>query len=124
MNIRISAVLVVAALAGGVVVGSSVFGQDNKGAAGTNPEMEKMMKAWQAYSTPGEGQARLATRVGTWDVTAKQWPMPGAPVMESEGECEFTMDMGDRFLKQEYQSEFSRLAVPRFWDLRSQQQDR
>ncbi len=65
----------------------------------------EMMKAWQAYSTPGPQQARLAERVGDWDVTISHWIMPGAPPQISQGHSEMEMIFDGRFLVQEFESD-------------------
>ncbi|MDP6478632.1 MAG: DUF1579 family protein [Phycisphaerales bacterium] len=73
-------------------------GPDN---GGMDPEM---MQAWMAYATPGEGQARLAARVGQWDVVVRHRMAAGAPMQEARSEAEFEMMLGGRFLVQEYEA--------------------
>lgn len=115
MKINAMAVVAVAALGGGMLLGSAVLGQDGKGGANPGAEMQKkMMEAWQAYSTPGEYQSQLAKRVGSWHIRVRQWPMPGAPVMESRGVAEYEMTMDGRFLEQEFEGEFDGIPFEGF----------
>jgi uncharacterized protein DUF1579 len=57
------------------------------------------MKAWMAYSTPGEIHKLMAKSVGTWDGNITMWMKPGAPAMNSTGVLTNTMIMGGRYLQ-------------------------
>lgn len=57
------------------------------------------MKAWMAYSTPGEIHKLMAKSVGTWNGNITMWMKPGAPPMNSTGVMTNTMIMGGRYLQ-------------------------
>lgn len=57
------------------------------------------MKAWMAYSTPGEIHKLMAKSVGTWNGNITMWMKPGAPPMNSTGVMTNTMLMGGRYLQ-------------------------
>lgn len=65
-------------------------------------QMEAMMKA----GTPGEGHARLAPMVGTFDVTVKMWNSPSAPPMESTGKSVNQWVLGNRWVAQNFEGNF------------------
>jgi len=84
----------------GVLLGAAMLNQDSAGTdGGSNAEM---MKAWMAYSMPGPGQAKLATRAGKWDVAVTHWMAPGTPPQTSQGTSTFEMKYGGRYLFQNY----------------------
>jgi len=58
------------------------------------------MEAWQKSMTPGPQHAALARAVGTYVMTVKNWPEPGAEPMVSEGTAERTMALGGRVLEE------------------------
>lgn len=101
-------------LAGGLVVGGGLLGaavmQDGQGTEAGGMDLE-MMQAWGAYATPGEGQARLATRVGNWDVVVRHRMTADSPMQESTSKAEFKMVLGGRFLIQEYSSHFGGMTM-------------
>lgn len=73
-----------------------------KAPAAKAPTQEEMMKAWQAYATPGEGQQKLDAFAGTWNVKMKIWMEPGKPPEETDGTAENTWILGGRYLAQKY----------------------
>jgi hypothetical protein len=89
----------------GLVLGAAVM-QDGGGdaAGGIDPAMAQ---AWAAYATPGEGQARLATREGKWNVVTRHWMTPDSPMEEASATSEFEMVFGGRFLGQQYKSNWA-----------------
>ncbi|HJO15537.1 MAG TPA: DUF1579 family protein, partial [Phycisphaerales bacterium] len=99
-------------VAAGVLLGGAMM-QDAGHSSGQSTDKQAsvmpadMMKARQFYAKPGPGQARLAQRVGTWNVTLRYWPAPGMPVEEAKGTSRYKMTMGGRFLEQENQSEWN-----------------
>jgi hypothetical protein len=88
----------------GVLLGAAVMQDEGElQDGGMDPAF---MQAWMEYMTPAEGQARLATRVGTWEVTIRHWMSADAPVEESSGQADYEMIMDGRFLAQRYEAEF------------------
>ena len=80
----------------------SARAEEKAKAAAKAPTQEEMMKAWQAYATPGEGQKKLDAFAGSWTVKMKSWMEPGTPPEESEGTAENTWVLGGRYLAQKY----------------------
>lgn len=100
---RLSLTLVGALVAGGAVaIAQDHPGSDHPGAGGMDPQMMQAMMAWQAYATPGAEQAWLAEQAGTYVTKAEFRTSPNAPWMESEGVVVRTMDMGGRFLVEDF----------------------
>lgn len=60
---------------------------------------DAMMKAWQAYMTPGNVHQMIAKDDGAWDEDITMWMAPGAPPTTSKATCENTMIMGGRYQK-------------------------
>lgn len=58
---------------------------------------EQMMKAWQAYMTPGDVHKMIAKENGPWDAEITNWMSPGAPPSKSKGSCINSMIMGGRY---------------------------
>jgi hypothetical protein len=78
-----------------------VLAADAQGSApAQQPSEEEMMQQWMKLSAPGEHHALLKPLAGSWKTTSKTWMGPGEPKV-SEGSCEYTWIMGDRYLKQE-----------------------
>ncbi len=69
---------------------------------GMDPMMMEAMMAWQAYATPGAEQTWLSTQAGTFITKAKFRMDPSAPWMESDGLVVRAMDMGGRFLIEDF----------------------
>jgi len=57
------------------------------------------MKAFQEYATPGPEHAVLGRRLGTWQLTVKFFPAPGAPPFTSSGVSRYAWILGDRVLE-------------------------
>lgn len=71
-----------------------------------SPNMEEMMKKWEAMATPGEHHKLLDQFVGTWDVTSRMWMEgPDKPPMESKGTSKVTWILGGRFIQEEASGE-------------------
>jgi hypothetical protein len=64
--------------------------------------MEKMMAAWEAAMTPGEGHRRLEPMVGTWRARTTFLMGPGAEPQVSEARSEHRLILGGRYLEQVY----------------------
>ena len=73
-------------------------GKDQAGA----PDMEAMMKKWEAAATPGPAHKALEPLVGEWEVASKWYMAPDAPPMESKGTSSIRWILGGRFLHDDY----------------------
>ena len=57
-----------------------------------------MMKAWEAYATPGDMHKMLASESGKWTANTTVWMMPNDPKpMKSTGTAEIKMSYGGRY---------------------------
>jgi hypothetical protein len=61
------------------------------------PSQEEMA-AMMAAMTPGPHHEALMKNVGTWDMTAKMYPAPGAPPMETKGTTTLEGMLDGRFV--------------------------
>ena len=64
-------------------------------------DQQTMMEEFKRLSVPGEPHKQLASLVGSWTTTTKEWMEPGKPPMESTGTVEMKMLLDGRFLQQE-----------------------
>jgi Protein of unknown function (DUF1579) len=64
-------------------------------------DMNAMMKAWEAYATPGPEHAHLAKMAGEWDTFVEDLT-PGMGNEKSTGSASSKMIMGGRFLLEEF----------------------
>ena len=67
------------------------------------PSQDEMMKAWQAYATPGESHKKLEKAAGTWNTKVRTWMDPSKPPEETEGTNVGTMVLGGRYLEEKYE---------------------
>lgn len=74
---------------------------------------DESMDAMQAMSAPAEGHARLQPFVGTFRAEVKIWMGPGDP-MVSTGTMTNSMDLGGRFLRQDYKGDPGSGSFPDF----------
>ena len=58
---------------------------------------DAMMKAWEAYMTPGDVHKMMAKDDGTWNAEVSMWMSPDAPPAKSTGSCTNIMIMGGRY---------------------------
>lgn len=68
-----------------------------KGDSAQDAMMAEMMK----YATPGPAHQKLKNLVGKWKAVTKSWMGPGDPQV-SEGEVEYRMVLGGRYLDETY----------------------
>lgn len=91
-----------------VVLGAFALGragaQEGPDAAAKKAAEE--MAAWAELAKPGPEHANLMKAVGTWTCEGKMWMGPGEPI-SSTGKAVFSAALGDRFIKQEYESEMA-----------------
>lgn len=70
-------------------------------------EEEAMMKAWEAYATPGDMHKELAKEVGTWTSESTMWMKPNDPKpMKSTGTAEIEMAYGGRYQIGKHKGDF------------------
>ncbi|WP_214226892.1 DUF1579 domain-containing protein [Pedobacter sp. B4-66] len=58
---------------------------------------DAMMKAWEAYMTPGDVHKMMANDNGSWKAEVTMWMSPDAPPTKSEGSCMQSMILGGRY---------------------------
>lgn len=88
-----------------LITAGPLSAQTKEGAEG-QPDMQEMMKRWQAARTPGEPHRKLAEMAGEWDVETKYWMGgPGSEVSVTKGTTSMKMILGGLFLHQELTSE-------------------
>ncbi|MEP6616742.1 MAG: DUF1579 domain-containing protein [Ginsengibacter sp.] len=66
-----------------------------------------MMKAWQAYMTPGQVHAMLAKSNGTWKADITIWMSPGAPPTKSTSTAVNKMVLGGRYQESHHTGSFN-----------------
>lgn len=62
-------------------------------------EEKKMFEQAMAIAGPGPEHEVLQRLAGSWDLTVRIWPSPGAAPIESVGTGEARLILGDRFLE-------------------------
>lgn len=65
-----------------------------------------MMKAWEAYMTPGPVHKMLAKSDGKWTAETTMWMDPSAPPTKSKASCTNKMIMGGRYQLSEFKGSF------------------
>jgi len=90
-------------LALGLVSSGALADKTTKTTTGAkqDPMMEMMMKA----SMPGPMHELMKPMAGNWKTTAKSWLKPGAEPSVSEGTCESTWILGNRYLQSTYKGD-------------------
>ena len=71
-----------------------------------NVSQDDMMKAWQAYMTPGEFHQMLAKDEGEWAAEITSWMEPNAAPTKSTGKMVNKMILGGRYQEQRYTGEY------------------
>lgn len=95
--------------AGAIICSANfVWGQNDKDAK--MPQMSKeqaaMMKAWEAYATPGYEQKQLAMDNGQWDEASTVWMEPGAPPSQYKMVAVNSMILGGRYQQSVHRGSF------------------
>lgn len=110
MKLRLTLYAVLAVSA--ALLAGNAFAQDKpakdkkeKAQAGA-PDMEEMMKKWEAAATPGPAHKALEALVGEWEVDSKCSMGPDAPPMESKGTSKTRWILGGRFLQDDFAGDF------------------
>ncbi len=62
----------------------------------------EMMETWAKFSNPGEHHQHFNDMVGNWSHKVTMWMAPGAPPMESTATSESELEMGGRWLEEEF----------------------
>ena len=70
------------------------------------PDPELMMARMTEFRTPGAGHARLAARVGQWNMKVRMFSAPGAPPEEMPGTSTVEWVMDGRYLRDTTTGEF------------------
>jgi len=65
-----------------------------------------MMKAWEAYMTPGDAHKMLAKYNGTWDAEVSHWMKPDAAPTVSKASCINKMILGGRYQQSTFSGNF------------------
>jgi hypothetical protein len=71
------------------------------GRAGAQEGPADPMAAWMELAKTGPQHEALKEQVGTWNCESTCWCEPGKEPTKEKGTVEFSMVLGDRFLKQE-----------------------
>ncbi len=66
-------------------------------------DMASMMEQMAQFAAPGEQHKLFAAMVGTWDATVTMWMEPGAPPMTSTGVGTYSLILGGRYLKHDFE---------------------
>ncbi len=62
----------------------------------------EMMETWAKFSNPGENHQHFNDMVGNWSHKVTMWMAPDAPPMESTATSESELEMGGRWLEEEF----------------------
>jgi|SRR6266496_1040055 len=109
LSLPLSAVLAVSAalLVGNVFSQDKPAAKDKKGKDQPGaPDLEAMMKKWEAAATPGPAHQALEPLVGEWEVSSKWYMAPDAPPLESKGTSSTRWILGKRFLQDDFAGDF------------------
>lgn len=81
--------------------------QQQRDPAAAQPSFDEIMAEWAKYAEPGEHHRLLEPTIGTFAVSGKMWPEPGAsePIMMG-GESVTKWVLGGRFAMTHYNAEF------------------
>jgi hypothetical protein len=71
--------------------------------APTPEQQAEMMKAWEAYAKPGPHHEKFAKMEGKWTVNMEDYSAGGDKPMTFQGESEFELILGGRYLVNEYE---------------------
>lgn len=71
------------------------------------PDSAAMMKAWQAYMTPGEEHKMIAKSNGKWEEEVKMYMSPGAPPEIMKSTCVNTMIMNGLYQSSETKGNYN-----------------
>jgi len=66
---------------------------------------DPMMKAWEAYMTPGDAHKTMAGMVGSWETVITNYMDPAQPA-EEKGSSVFSMEMGGRYIIEKAEGNF------------------
>lgn len=64
---------------------------------------EQVEEAWKLAGSPGKEHKLLESLVGDWDGAVKFWTSPMSQAEVSKSKSHNTMELGSRFVKEEYQ---------------------
>ncbi|MGE5414562.1 MAG: DUF1579 domain-containing protein [Syntrophomonadaceae bacterium] len=99
--------LALAALLALAVAAPAAAQEKKKAPAPAGGKDEKAaMEAWQKAMTPGEGQKKLESLVGTFDAKVRTWMDPSKPPDDSVGTSVNSWVLGDRYVQMKYEGVF------------------
>jgi hypothetical protein len=84
------------------LVSSMAFAEDKASKIGA--KQDQMMEMMMKMSMPGPMHELMKPMAGNWKTTAKTWTKPGEPAV-SEGTCESTWILGNRYLQSTYKGD-------------------
>ncbi len=70
-----------------------------------------MMKAWQAYMTPGEMHQMMGQIVGEWNTSITMWMDPSAEPTKSTGTSVFKAILDGRYFQGEHHATFMNMPM-------------
>lgn len=82
-----------------IVAGAALALAQGASAQEMTPEM---MATWNRYSNPGEHHQVFSEMAGDWTHAVTMWMAPGAPPMESTATSDAEVEMGGRWLEEEF----------------------
>jgi hypothetical protein len=85
-----------------MVVIAAVAGAALANGARAQEMTPEMMETWNRYSNPGEQHQVFSEMAGNWTHTVTMWMAPGAPPMESTATSDSEVEMGGRWLEEEF----------------------
>jgi len=109
MDDRIARISLSAAIALTLVTSPLAFAADKpkakESASKPDAQHEEMMAAMMKVAMPGPMHELLKPMAGKWKTTNRSWMGPGEPVV-TEGTCENSWIMGNRYMRSAYKGEF------------------
>ncbi len=127
MDCRFTRIALSVAFALCLVTGSSAFAADKATKAKATPKAQaakaeapktdaqhdEMMEAMMKMAMPGPMHELLKPMAGNWKATSKTWMSPGEPAV-TEGTCENTWIMGNRYMQTTYKGQFGGMPFEGF----------
>jgi len=104
MERRIARIVLSAVLVWGLG-SSAAFAADKTAKTGKADPHDAMMEMMMKASMPGPMHELLKPMAGNWKTTSKSWMKPGAEPMVSEGTCESSWILGNRYLQSTYKGD-------------------
>ena len=84
------------------------------GMSGDKSQHDAMMEMMMKASMPGPMHELMKPMAGNWKTTAKSWMQPGTEPQVSEGTCESTWILGNRYLQSTYKGDMGGMPFEGF----------